>query len=103
MHRGQTTTCWRLSLPGLPSARSRVRLEKRIKLPHNGKMFGFYDPTDPALDSHTPPFNKKFLSYITKQRIDTRQAPVDAFKKCRKTCDPKGLFYSQYLRDLLEG
>jgi len=72
-------------------------------LPHNGKMFGFYDPTDPALDSHTPPFNKKFLSYITKQRIDTRQAPVDAFKKCRKTCDPKGLFYTQYLRDLLEG
>jgi len=43
------------------------------------------------------------LSYITKQRIDTRQAPVDAFKKCRKTCDPKGLFYTQYLRDLLEG
>src|SRR5215510_11095502 len=42
-------------------------------LPHNGKMFGFYDPTDPALDSHMPPFNKKFLSYITKQRIDTSQ------------------------------
>ena len=72
-------------------------------LPHNGKMYGFYDPTDPALDSYTPPFNKKFLSYITKQRIDTRQAPVDAFKKYRKTCDPKGLFYTQYLRDLLEG
>ena len=32
-----------------------------------------------------------------------RQAPVDAFKKYRKTCDPKGLFYTQYLRDLLEG
>ena len=64
-------------------------------LPHNGKMFGFYDPTDHALDSYTPPFNKKFLSYITKQRIDTRQAPVDAFKKYRKTCDPKGLFYTQ--------
>jgi len=70
-------------------------------LPHNGKMFGFYDPTD--LDSYTPPFNKKFLSFITKQRIDKRQAPVDAFKKYRKTCDPKGLFYTQYLRDLLEG
>jgi FAD/FMN-containing dehydrogenase len=72
-------------------------------LPHNGKMFGFYDPTDHALDSYTPPFNKKFLSFITRQRIDTRRAPIDAFKKYRKTCDPKGLFYTQYLRDLLEG
>jgi hypothetical protein len=72
-------------------------------LPHNGKMFGFYDPTDHALDSYTPPFNKKFLSFITKQRIETRQAPVDAFQKYRKTCDPNGLFYTEYLRDLLEG
>jgi FAD/FMN-containing dehydrogenase len=72
-------------------------------LPHNGKMFGFYDPTDKALDSYTPPFNKKFLSFITKQRIETRHAPVDAFQKYRKTCDPNGLFYTQYLRDLLEG
>jgi hypothetical protein len=72
-------------------------------LPHNGKMFGFYDPTDLALDSYTPPFNKKFFSFITKQRIETRQAPVAAFEKYRKTCDPNGLFYTQYLRDLLEG
>jgi FAD/FMN-containing dehydrogenase len=72
-------------------------------LPHNGKMFGFYDPSDHALDSYTPPFNKNFLSFITKQRIETRQAPVDAFQKYRKTCDPNGLFYTQYLRDLLEG
>ena len=72
-------------------------------MPHNGKMCGFYDPINPAPDSYTPPFNKNFLSFITKQRIETRQAPVDAFKKYRKTCDPNGLFYTQYLRDLLEG
>jgi FAD/FMN-containing dehydrogenase len=71
-------------------------------LPHNGKMYGFYDPTNPVLESYTPPFNKKFLSFITNQR-KTRQAPVDAFKKYRKTCDPNGLFYTQYLQDLLEG
>ena len=70
---------------------------------HNEKMFGFYDPTDRALDSYTPPFNKKFLSFITKQRIETRQVPVDAFQKYRKTCDPNGLSYTQYLRDLPEG
>src|SRR5712671_3136562 len=72
-------------------------------LPHNGKVFGFYDATDQALDSFTPPFNKKFLSFITKQRIEAHQAPIDAFTKYRKTCDPGGLFYTQYLRDLLEG
>jgi FAD/FMN-containing dehydrogenase len=72
-------------------------------LPHNGKMFGFYDPADPALDSFTPPFYKNFLSFITRQRTETRQAPVDAFKKYRAACDPGGLFYTQYLRDLLGG
>jgi hypothetical protein len=70
-------------------------------LPHNGKVFGFYDPANPALDSFTPPFNKNFLSFITRQRIAARQAPVEAFKKYRETCDPGGLFYTQYLRDLL--
>jgi hypothetical protein len=70
-------------------------------LPHNGKMFGFYDPTDPALDSYTPPFNKKFLSFITKQRIEKR-APVEAFQKYRKSLDPNGLFYNEFLRNLLE-
>jgi FAD/FMN-containing dehydrogenase len=72
-------------------------------LPHNGKMYGFHDPINPDTDSYTPPFNKNFLSFITKQRVETRQAPVAAFKKYRKACDPNGLFYTQYLRDLLEG
>jgi FAD/FMN-containing dehydrogenase len=70
-------------------------------LPHNGKMFGFYDPTSQSTDSFTPPFNKNFLSFIAKQRIQARQAPVDAFKKYRAARDPGGLFYTQYLRDLL--
>ena len=32
----------------------------------------------------------------------TRQAPVEAFKKFRSVSDPGGLFYTRYLRDLLE-
>jgi len=72
-------------------------------LPHNGKMYGFYDPTDPSPDSYTPPFNRNFLSFITGERATTHQAPIDAFKKYRAACDPHGLFYTQYLRDLLEG
>jgi len=72
-------------------------------VPHSGKMFGFYDPTDPAPDSYTPPFNQKFLSFITGLRRDAHGAPVDAFKKYRQACDPNGLFYTPYLRDMLEG
>lgn len=71
-------------------------------LPHNGKMYGFHDPLNPDPNSYTPPFNKNFLSFITRQRV-VRHAPVDTFKKYRKTRDPNGLFYTQYLRDLLEG
>jgi hypothetical protein len=66
-------------------------------------MFGFYDPMDSDPDSYTPPFNQKFLGFITGQRIEGRQAPVEAFKRYRKTCDPNGLFYTPYLRDLLGG
>jgi hypothetical protein len=71
-------------------------------LPHNGKMYGFYDPTNPSTSSYTPPFNNNFLKFITKQRSVTRQAPVEAFKKFRSATDPGGLFYTQYLRDVLE-
>ena len=72
-------------------------------LPHNGKMYGFYDPTDPSTSSYTPPFNGNFLKFITAQRSATRQAPVEAFKKFRSASDPGGLFYNEYLRQLLEG
>jgi hypothetical protein len=71
-------------------------------LPHNGKMYGFYDPTDTSTSSYTPPFNKNFLKFITNQRSATRQAPVAALKRFRSASDPGGLFYTQYLRDLLE-
>jgi hypothetical protein len=71
-------------------------------LPHNGKVYGFYDPTNPDVNSCSPPFNKKFFSFITGQRSKVRQAPVEAFKKYRKSVDPGGLFYTQYLQDLLE-
>ena len=71
-------------------------------LPHNGKMYGFYDPTDQNQDSYTPPFNPNFLSFITQQRIK-RQAPVAAFNSYRETVDPDGLFYTQYLQALLGG
>lgn len=69
-------------------------------LPHNGKMYGFYDPTNPDQTSYTPPFNANFLTFTTQQRIKNR-APVAAFNSYRKSVDPNGMFYNRYLQNLL--
>ena len=69
-------------------------------LPHNGKMYGFYDPSDPDKSSSTTPFNPQFLKFITGQRVN-HGAPVDTFKKYRQSVDPNDLFYNSYLRNLL--
>ena len=70
-------------------------------LPHNGKMYGFYDPdADPS--SYTDPFNENFLSYITGKRASERQAPIQTFSNYRQSRDPGGLFYNDYLRTLLK-
>ena len=65
--------------------------------PHQGKMYGFYDPTPGG--SHTAPFNAKFLAALRSRMGDRLQA----FKAYRKKRDPTGLFYNSYLRTLLEG
>jgi FAD/FMN-containing dehydrogenase len=68
-------------------------------LPHNGKMFGFYDPTDHALDSYTPPFNPGFLADLAKRR----GARVKAFDAYCRTCDPNGVFHNNIVAALLGG
>ena len=66
--------------------------------PHNGKMYGFYDPTDaPGTYSKTP-FNPNFLAKLRK----LRGARLEAFNAYRKSLDPNGLFYNEFLRNLLE-
>ena len=67
-------------------------------LPHNGKMYGFYDPNQPA-GTHSAPFNRNFLSMLRKLRGER----VTAFNAFRKTLDPSNLFYNDFLRQLLEG
>lgn len=67
-------------------------------------MYGFYDPTDPAQDSYTPPFNPKFLSFIAQQRVAAHARHLlMRFKAYRQARDPNRRFYTQYLRDLPEG
>ncbi len=67
-------------------------------LPHNGKMYGFYDPTPTAAGAYTAPFNPKFLAALRERR----GAPLEAFNAYRKSVDPNGLFYNDFLRKLLE-
>ena len=65
--------------------------------PHQGKMYGFYDPTAPK-STHTAPFNRNFLVDLRRRR-DER---LEAFNGYRKSLDPNGLFYNDYLPHLLE-
>ncbi len=62
-------------------------------MPHNGKMYGFYDPMVSGDDS-TPPFNKEFIANLAKRRGDR----LTQFEAYRKTRDPNGLFCNDYLR-----
>ena len=65
--------------------------------PHNGKMYGFYDPTA-AEETYTPPFNPNFLADLRRRR----GARLDAFAAYRESLDPKSLFYNKFLQSLLE-
>ncbi|MGO9271378.1 MAG: FAD-binding protein [Terriglobia bacterium] len=67
--------------------------------PHNGKMYGFYDPAA-ALGTHsqTGPFNPNFLADLRTRR----GARLEAFNAYRKSLDPNGLFSNRFLRQLLE-
>ena len=67
--------------------------------PHNGKMYGFYDPTEaPGTYSKTGPFNPNFLSNLRTRR----GVRLVAFNTYRKSLDPSGLFFNDFLRKLLE-
>jgi hypothetical protein len=66
---------------------------------HNGKVYGFYDPTAaPGTYSATGPFNKNFLAALRQRR----GARLEAYNAYRKQLDPNGLFYNGFLRQLFE-
>ncbi|MEX5512539.1 D-arabinono-1,4-lactone oxidase [Pseudomonas paralactis] len=65
-------------------------------MPHTGKMFAFYDPTQPSQTSSAP-FNPAFLKNLAQHRSQR----TDAFNAFRKVCDPKGVFYNTFVATLL--
>jgi hypothetical protein len=64
--------------------------------PHNGKMYGFYDPNG-APGNSGPPFNPGMLSYLLQKRASRAQA----FKAYQKKRDPKGMFTNSYVQALI--
>lgn len=64
--------------------------------PHQGKMYGFYDPQTPA-GSYSDPFNPAFVSFIRQRR----GGRVQAFNAYRKRRDPGGMFENDFLRLLV--
>lgn len=66
--------------------------------PHQGKMYGFYDPTDGSGKySATGPFNENFLADLRQRR----GARYEAYNAYRKQLDPNGLFLNDFLSRLL--
>jgi FAD/FMN-containing dehydrogenase len=65
-------------------------------MPHNGKMYGFYDPAG-AAGSYTPPFNPAFLADLATRRGDG----IKAFEAYRQERDPKSIFCNQFVAALL--
>jgi hypothetical protein len=65
-------------------------------MPHNGKMYGFYDPAG-AAGSYTPPFNPAFLGDLATRRADR----INAFEVYRQERDPSGIFSNQFVAALL--
>ena len=66
--------------------------------PHNGKMYGFYDPQG-APGNYSGAFNPNFLADLRSRR----GAPLQAYSAYRQSQDPSGVFYNDFLRALLEG
>ncbi len=65
-------------------------------MPHNGKMYGFYNPAS-AAGSYTPPFNPAFLANLATRRADR----IKAFDAYRQERDPSGIFCNQFVAALL--
>jgi hypothetical protein len=64
--------------------------------PHNGKMYGFYDPIAPP-GTYPAPFNPNFLAEVRNRR-GTRVADFESY---RKSLDPNGLFSNNNVHQLL--
>jgi len=70
-------------------------------LPHQGKMYGFYDPYEHN-GNYCPPFNDNFIRKLNEKR-DTKHVigGRKAFNAFRKELDPDDLFLNPYIEKLV--
>lgn len=66
-------------------------------LPHQGKMYGFYDP-EGADGNFSQPFNPNFIHNVKERRAE---GVVEAFNTFRKQWDPNGMFANPYVLALV--
>lgn len=65
-------------------------------MPHQGKMYGFYDPAG-AAGSFTQPFNPAFLRNLANRRRER----INAFEVYRRQRDPDAVFCNDFVSQLL--
>ena len=67
--------------------------------PHNGKMYGFYNPKEIGSDGTVkgvPPLNANYMEELKSRK----QQQISAFSKFQKMLDPKGVFCNEYTSSL---
>ena len=68
-------------------------------MPHQGKMYGFYDPTINTSCKNikgTAPFNPHYINYLKKKR----GKGLKVFSHYQHTLDPYGMYCNDYLKTL---
>lgn len=74
--------------------------EEEGGLPHQGKMYGFYDP-DGEEENYRTPFNDNFIKTLNQKRDEHAPGARQAFNKYRKELDPTDMFLNSYMKKLI--
>lgn len=69
-------------------------------LPHQGKMYGFYDPNSTG-GKYSVPFNDNFIQKVNERRDEIAPGGREAFDNYRMKLDPKNMFLNKYTEKLL--
>lgn len=70
-------------------------------LPHQGKIYGFFDPDNKDSDSYSAPFNDNFIQKLNERRDERAPGARQAFEKYRNEVDPQNMFRNEYVGKLL--
>lgn len=64
--------------------------------PHQGKMYGFFDPNGEEGNA-TPPFNENLIAAINNRRDERAPGARQAFNTYRRELDPNNMFLNEYM------